>query len=106
MMNVNAALRNVVVMLQADPRNYKKFGVYWWPMKAILKRRYTKDHLFMLGDYMPKDAEGLIEQGDLRETLQAAFQEYQQNDRYNLGRDRVETAHGEPYLVYDPDAGI
>ena len=31
--------RNVLLLLQQDPRLYLNFGVYWWLVKALLKKR-------------------------------------------------------------------
>ena len=51
-MVVDTALRNTLQHLQQDPRRYKLFGIYWWPMKDFLKAAgYGPDQLYMLGDY-------------------------------------------------------
>jgi hypothetical protein len=43
-MVVDTALRNTLQHLQQDPRRYKLFGIYWWPMKDFLKAAgYGKD---------------------------------------------------------------
>jgi hypothetical protein len=37
-MIVDTALRNTLQLLQQEPRRYKLFGIYWWPMKDTTKR--------------------------------------------------------------------
>jgi hypothetical protein len=106
-MNVHATLRNIVLLLQADPRNYRKFGIWWWPIKALLRRQYSREQLYLLGPYMDSEAADRMPALPLQEALQAALAEYQQNDRYNIGRgDTVEAPDGDPYTIFDPDAGF
>jgi hypothetical protein len=46
------AAARVPVTAKQDPRRYKLFGIYWWPMKDFLKAAaYGKDQLYMLADY-------------------------------------------------------
>lgn len=103
---IEQAMRNVLGTLQADPARYRNFGIYWWPVKALLKRYYSRDNLYLLGDYEDPDGAGRVPRVSLQEMLQRAFQEYAQNARYNLGRNTVSDAEGEPYRIYDEDAGI
>ncbi len=51
-MDIPKAFRNIVQQLQTDPVRYKLFGIYWWPIKKLLKGAgYGPDQLPMLGDY-------------------------------------------------------
>lgn len=102
-MNIKSALRNVLLILQQDPLAYRKFGVYWWPIKALLKQAgYTRDNLYILGDYMEPGAEALIESASVEQTLRAAFEEY--NQSHATGILESETKDGETYRCHDLDA--
>jgi hypothetical protein len=37
-LDVQNALRNVMQQLQCEPRRYRLFGIWWWPIKAQLKQ--------------------------------------------------------------------
>lgn len=104
--NVQAALRNIVLVLQAEPRKYRCFGVWWWPVKRLLRERYGRDQLYLLGAY--EDAGVAAHAPDLPpdELLPLALEEFNQNDRYNLGRNIVVAPDGEPCVIFDEDAGV
>lgn len=104
--DVDTALRNTLQQLQADPVRYRLFGVYWWPIKALLKRAgYGPDQLFMLGDYQDAGTAALVPKMDLHDTLQVAFEEYAQNAAYPHSDGTVEDPDGDMVLVIDEDAG-
>lgn len=106
---VNPALmaRNVLLLLQTDPRLYRNFGVYWWLVKHLLKQHYTRDNLYLLGDYIDREAAARIpHHADVREALQAAIDTYNINAQYNMGRDEVMAPDGELVRMWDDDAGF
>jgi hypothetical protein len=93
-------------LLQADPSRYRNFGVYWYFIKAVLKAYYTKDNLFLLGDYVDKTVTDRLPPGQsLEEALNDAVREYQLNATYNLGRSTCTDADGEEFILIDQDAG-
>lgn len=92
-------------ILQADPRAYLSFGAYWYFVKALLKRYYTADNLFLLGDYEDQDVIARMPVLSAEEMLAAAIETYQHNAAYNLGRNEVEDDNGETFILIDPDAG-
>lgn len=105
-MDVKQFAASTLQLLQADPRNYRNFGVYWYLVKVVLKQFYTRDNLYMLGDYLDRgviarmpDHESLIE------ALEAAAETYQFNATYAMGSNQVEDADGEFFTLLDPDAG-
>ncbi len=105
--DVKTALRNILQILQTDPVKYRNFGIYWWFIKTLLKREYTKANLSLLGDYMDNsDAAKLPGGMDLQATLKAAFVEYQLNASFNMGSNRVQDANGSVYIIFDQDAGF
>ena len=106
-MDIQGALRNVLQQIQAEPKRYKLFGVYWWPMKALLRRAgYGQAQLYMLGTYQDPVTAALVPAMNLPDTLAAAFEEYGQNARYPHADGRAESPDGELVTIFDEDAGI
>lgn len=111
--DVPAALRNVVNVLQEDPAHYRLFGVWWWPVKLAL-------HVTGMGPqvpglcnlppgrapYMDEEQGAMVPKAGLEATLAAAFEEYGQNARFGRPGGRVEAPDGEVVTVYDPDFGF
>lgn len=98
---------NTLQLLQDDPRRYHLFGVYWYLVKAVLKKFYTRDNLHLLGDNVDQDvAARMPEHATLQEALAAAIEEYRHNASFNLGRTDVEDPTGGGTVsVIDSDAG-
>lgn len=94
-------------LLQDDPRRYQCFGVYWYLVKAVLKKFYTRDNLHLLGDHVDPDvAARMPEHGTLAEALDGAVAEYRKNASFNVGSNEVEDlAGGGTFRLVDPDAG-
>lgn len=102
--DVDRTLRNVVLVLQMHPGDYRKFGPYWWPVKAMLKAKgYGRDDLTVLGDFMPPDAEDLAGKHSADRMLELALREY--GVSHFTGMIESETADGGRYVCDDPDAG-
>lgn len=104
--DIEKAMRNTLAVLQADPARYRNFGVYWWPVKALLRRYYTKDNLYLLGTYEDPDGASRVPRVGLQEMLELAFEEYEKNARLGMGGNQVEDADGESYMIYDQDAAM
>jgi len=93
-------------LLQTDPRNYRKFSYYWFFVKALLKRYYTKDNLYMLGDYEDPTVVAMVpEHEDLQEALEAAAEMYQLNASFGMGTSDFTDPDGETFSLVDSDAG-
>lgn len=102
-----AAFRNIVQQLQANPARYRLFGVYWWPIKAMLKvAGYGPRQLYMLGGYQDAGTAAMVPTMGLQDTLRAAFAEYGQNARYPHPDGTVETPDGELVRIHDEDADL
>lgn len=93
-------------LLQADPRNYRCFGVYWFLIKELLKRYYTRDNLYLLGDYRDQS---VIDRMPAHETLQdalaAAVETYRINASYGMGSADLTDPEGETFTLTDADSG-
>lgn len=96
---------NALRLLQQDPSRYLNFGVYWFFVKALMKRFYTRDELHLLGDYMDPDCLARMPQFEtLQDAMAAALEEYGQNASYNLGRAEVEDpVGGGKFTLHDED---
>lgn len=105
--DLDRAFRNIVGELQAEPQRYKLFGVYWWPVKALLKRHgYGPDQLPMLGSYQDTDCAARVPKIGLEAMLRAAFEEYSFNAAFPHPGGMVEDPEGELVLILDADAGL
>jgi len=101
------ALRNVVQLLQTDPKVYRSFGAYWWGVKAMLKRHgYTKDNFYGLGNYFDQEALSAIEPCPDDLMLARCLDEHRHNMTLNLGSPDVYLPDGEPYHLFDPDMNL
>ena len=59
----------IIHMLQTDRLKYKRFGIYWWPIKAMLKRAgYTRAQLSMLGDFEDPETAAMVPELTLEQT--------------------------------------
>lgn len=97
---------STLLLLQQDPRRYKNFGVFWYLVKAVLKKYYTRDNLHLLGDHVDASVvERMPESGSLSEALDAATEEYRKNASFNVGSNVVEDlSGGGAFQLIDPDA--
>jgi hypothetical protein len=93
-------------LLQADPRNYRNFSYYWFFVKALLKRYYTQDNLYMLGDYVDPSVNAMVpEHESLSDALEAAAELYGINACYGMGTSDFTDPDGETFTLADFDAG-
>jgi len=93
-------------LLQDDPRRYRNYGVYWYLVKALLKHYYTRDNLFLLGDYVdPTVTARMPEHADLQEALAAAVETCRVNACYARGSAELTDPEGETFTLVDEDAG-
>ena len=94
-------------LLQDDPRRYRLFGAYWYLVKALLNKFYTRDNLALLGDNIdPAVAERIPHHENLQEALEGAIAEYRKNAQFNMGSNDVEDlVGGGTFALVDPDAG-
>jgi len=94
-------------LLQDDPSRYVNFGSHWYLVKQVLKKFYTRDNLFLLGDHMDQSVfERMPAHADLQAALAAAIEEYRTNASFNLGGSEVaDPTGGGTFRLVDPDAG-
>ncbi len=105
--DTHAALRNILQQLQTEPKRYKLFGIWWWPVKALLRRAgYGPEQCYLLGGYQDADTASMVPHLNLHDTMTAALEEYGQNARYPSSDGTVENVDGERVIVMDEDAGF
>ncbi len=98
---------SVLQILQDDPRNYRNFGPYWFFVKALMKRYYTRANLRHLGDYDdPAMAERMPPHDSLESAIEGATEFYRGAAAYGMGTNEFVDADGDPFIVNDPDAGL
>lgn len=94
-------------LLQADPANYRNYGMYWFLVKRVIKQFHTRDNLYLLGDYEDASVNERIPAFDnLGEALQAAAEEYRYNVTFNNKSPHQEDDQGDPFVLFDSDAGL
>lgn len=102
--NPQTFAKSVLQLLQTDPRNYLNFGVYWFFVKDVLKRYYTRENLHLLGEYQDPTVIARMPVFDsLEDAFQAAIAEYNHNRMHNLGRNTLIDPEGESFLLNDED---
>jgi hypothetical protein len=101
-------LMGVVQMLQDNPAAYLGFGVYWWPVKRMLKEHFGTDVLYMLGPNDDAEVRNELEQywSNDDELFEAACNHYAQavTDASHLSGLSVRI-DGALYVVSDDDVG-
>ncbi len=105
-LDMETVARNILGTLQTDPRAYRGFGIYWWPIKAFLKTYYTQANLYMLGDYTDPEVAEMVPDMPVADMLARALQEYGFNTQFGMGSAQVENEDGETVTIWDGDAGI
>jgi hypothetical protein len=106
-MDVGKFAASTLQLLQTDPANYRNFGPYWYFVKDVLKGFYTKDNLYLLGDYRDPDVIARMPDHESRDdALAAAAATYQFNAAYKHSNNQVEDAEGELFTLFDPDANL
>ncbi len=103
---VEDALHAIVRDLQVTPRRYRWFGVWWWPVKAMLRRAGMAPLIGPeLGTYMDAEAVAALPRALLTpgHVLAEAAREYQFAARLDPGREWADTPAGDRVRIHDPD---
>lgn len=98
---------NILQLLQTNPERYASFGPYWPLVKALLKKHYTHDNLFLLGPAVDHEAAARMpEHASLAEALEAAVEFHRNHMAYGMGSSTfVDEETGDEWVLRDPDAG-
>jgi hypothetical protein len=98
---------NTLKMLSNNIRHYRNFGVYWYFMKAFLKRYYTKDNLYILGDFeQPEVMARMPEYENFEDAMHDALLTAYQNQQYNMDGATSIGPDDELVTLFDADAGL
>lgn len=100
----HAFAANARALLLERPVNYRAFGVFWYLVKALLKRIYPPAEMPLLGDFVDASVVERMPKGlSLRELLAAAADEYAANAGLGTPAHRLEDPDGEFFVLLDPD---
>lgn len=96
---------NIRKLLADDVRRYRLFGVYWFFIKALLRRFYDRHNLpFLAGTYEDPTVNERIPPGqNVYEMMSAAAAEYQHNASFAVGSRELTDPDGEFFTLQDPD---
>lgn len=98
---------NIRKILDNDIRAYRNFGVYWYFVKSMLKRYYSRAEMPILGDFEQADLVARMPQYDsLEDALHDALLTWRQNYEHNMGRSETIAPDGEPATLFDEDIGL
>lgn len=98
----------IVRLLQADPRRYRQFGVFWYGIKNILKRNgYTREQFYGLGHYTDVEAESHLPITTDAHLLALAIVEQQRRAAFEWDSSWCEFPDtGETHQLFDEDIGL
>ena len=98
--NIRQTLDNKVV-------TYHNFGVYWYFVKAFLKKYYTIDEMPILGSFEQADVVGRMPAyGNFEDAMHDALLFWRANWENN-GNDATSIApDNEPVTLFDEDVGL
>ena len=95
---------SLLAILQKNPARYKTFGIWWWPVKAVMRHYYGRDHLYLLGHYEDPDGSRRVPKLPLQETLARAIEEHRRNSQEGSVDGRVVDDSSDLYTLHDEDA--
>ena len=98
---------NIRTMLDNKIAVYHNFGVYWYFVKALLKRYYTIDQMPILGSYeQPEVVERMPNYDNFEDAMFDALLFFRANLEQN-GNDATSIApDNEPVTLFDADIGF
>lgn len=98
---------NIRQMLDNKIATYHNFGVYWYFVKAFLKKFYTIDQMPILGDFEQADVvERMPKYDNFEDAMHDALLFFRANMEHN-GNDATSIApDNEPVILFDADVGL
>lgn len=103
-LDVHGFAANARQLILERPSNYRAFGVYWFLVKALLKKLYPPAEMPLLGDFEDQSVIDRMPKGlGLTELLSLASEEYAANMGLGTPRHRLEDPDGEFFILSDPD---
>jgi hypothetical protein len=103
--DVRAFVESARELLTENVLRYRNYGPYWFFVKALLRRFYSRHELpFLAGTYQDAGVSARVSHGgDLKAWLAGAVESYRHNASFNLGRNLVEDDDGDRFTLFDPD---
>ena len=98
---------NIRKVLDNKPADYRNFGVYRYFVKAFLKKYYTKENLYMLGEYeQPEVVEKMPKYSNFEDAMHDALLMWRANWENNMGRAISIDLDSDEVVLFDEDAGL
>jgi len=98
---------NIRMMLDNDVKYYRNFGVYWYFVKAFLKKHYDKNQMPILGDFEQDDVVARMPEYDnFEDAMHDALLFCRNNQMYNMSSATSIAPDDEPVTLFDEDVGI
>lgn len=98
---------NIRTMLDNKISTYHNFGVYWYFVKAFLKRFYTIDQMPILGDFEEADVVARMPKYDnFEDAMHDALWFSRENMINNNGSNTTIGPDDEPVTLFDADIGF
>jgi hypothetical protein len=98
---------NIRKMLDNDITHYHNFGVYWYFVKALLKRYYDIHQMPILGDFEQEDVIARMPEYDsFEDAMFDALLFARANQRDNMNSATSIAPDDEPVTLFDEDIGL
>jgi hypothetical protein len=98
---------NIRKILNNDIKAYRNFGVYWYFVKAFLKRHYDIKQMPILGNFEQPDVVARMPEYDnFEDAMHDALLTSRANWENNVGSATSIAPDDEPVTLFDEDVGI
>jgi len=98
---------NIRKTLDADIKSYRNFGVFWYFIKAFLKRHYDRDQMPILGPFEQPDVVARMPAYEsAADALHDALLTWRANWENNMGSATSIGPDDEPVTLFDEDVGV
>ena len=98
---------NIRKLLDDNIKAYRDFGVYWYFVKAFLKKYYDINQMPYLGDFVQEDVVAhMPEYDNFSDAMHDALLTCRVNMENNMGSATSIAPDDEPVTLFDEDIGI
>jgi len=98
---------NIRKILDNNVKAYRDFGVFWYFVKAFLKRHYDQAAMPILGAYEQPDVVGRMpDYESFDDAMRDALLTWRANYENNMGRATSIGPDNEPVTLFDEDIGL
>lgn len=99
--------KNIRKVLDNDIRYYRTFGVYWYFVKAFLKKYYDQAQMPILGNFEQAEVVARMpEYANFEDAMHDALLYSRKNYENNMGSATSTAPDGEDVTLFDEDVGL